>query len=94
MTPDERHELELEMPFVAVASQGGPWEDDAFVAGWQACALDQHLAAGPDEHVATLLAGLREQADLIAMRRGYRAEFQHTDVEGWVWMRFTRQPVP
>ncbi|MGD9989059.1 hypothetical protein [Pseudonocardia sp.] len=90
---DDGHEdhAELVMPFVVVASKGGPFDDDAYTAGYEMGLLDAALAAGGIAiGQRTLREENRAQADLIAMRHGYVAEFQHSDVEGWVYMRFTR----
>lgn len=84
---------ELVMPFVTTASHGGPHDDDSFVAGWSMCLLDVRLAAGPDLMVETVRSDCREQADLIAMKHGYRAEFADTDVDGWHHARFMRADV-
>jgi hypothetical protein len=82
--PDEHYELE--MPFLPVISNGEPYDDDAYVAGFEMGRLDKELETGgafgngQPIHVEN-----REQADLIAMRRGYTAEF--TDEQnGWVCM--------
>jgi hypothetical protein len=89
---DSDGEYGLVMPFVAVTSKGGPWDDDAYCAGYEMGALDVRLEQQADRVEATVQAGNREQADLLAMRHGYRAEYEHTDVGDWVYMRFTRHP--
>lgn len=71
MSDDENIEMDLIMPFVTVASQGGPYDDDAYVAGYEMGQLDAALAAGPDELAATVRSENAIQADLIAMRHGY-----------------------
>lgn len=72
-TPDqEPAEYGLVMPFVAVASKGGPYGDDAYTAGYEMGILDATLAAKPREHQVTIHTTNKQQADLIAMRRGYR----------------------
>lgn len=62
---------DLLMPFVVVTSKGGPFDDDAYVAGYEMGELDVMLAAQPPFHEATILAANLAQADLIAMRHGY-----------------------
>lgn len=70
----------LVMPFLSVASQGGPHEDIAYVAGWEMGALDAELSLS---HPPTLDRAIRcanaRQADLIAMKHGYRAEIEPYD---------------
>lgn len=43
----EEPELSLVMPFVVCTSEGGPYEDESFVAGWDLGTLDARLDAGP-----------------------------------------------
>ena len=67
---------ELVMPFVVCASNGGPYDDDSFVAGYELGRLDRDLAVHAALEYASLARTLRsaslDQADLIAMRHGYR----------------------
>lgn len=76
MTDDERvggEGYDLVMPFVVTASHGGPYEDEAFVAGWQCGEIDTALRA-----TATIGGSLRRQVlralfpqvELIAMKHG------------------------
>ena len=86
----------LVMPFVTVASKGGPHEDRAYCAGWEMGKLDALLEhARPPVHGQPVLAVSEPQADLLAMKHGYRAEFstpdEEVDPEGtWRWMVVTR----
>jgi hypothetical protein len=79
------------MPFVTVASNGGPHEDKSYAAGWEMGALDAQL-----EHARSLVLEKviyttnAAQADLIAMRHGYRAEIEPTSTAGWSALRLTR----
>ena len=91
---DESNEAEygLVMPFVAVASKGGPHDDDAYVAGYEAGQLDEALnvlalfgAVGPIRR--TLHDTNQGQADLIAMRHGYSVTFTEAG-DGWVQATF------
>ncbi len=74
----ESEGMELVMPFVAVASVGGPYDDEAFAAGWQAgqvegaLAIAVHLGA-TRLHFPIFRTALAKQADLIAMKHGYTA---------------------
>lgn len=85
---------DLVMPFVTVASKGGPHEDQAYTAGWEMGALHALLSQERDHphvHVQTVRADNREQADLIAMDCGYTAMFSFT-AEGWLLASFARLP--
>lgn len=91
----------LVLPFVACRSQGGPYEDDAFVAGFQTGQVDRALAAiaavGGDGLTAMVREDLGPQLDLIAMRYGFHhvetvAEFadEHgVAVPSGGWMTWT-----
>jgi hypothetical protein len=80
----------LVMPFLPVTSRGGPHDDEAYVAGVEMGFLDRDLvndivpADGQPVHATN-----REQADLIAMHRGYTAEFADVG-DGWLHATFTR----
>lgn len=67
--------MELVLPFVLVASVGGPYDDDAFAAGWQCGDIDRTLAQVPDTvdrlHWPVFRTALHRQVDLIAMRYGF-----------------------
>lgn len=74
----------LVMPFVTVASKGGPHDDEAYVAGFEMGGLDATLKALAPVHALvklpfTIHSVSRGQADLIAMKHGFTVE----DVE-WV----------
>lgn len=86
--------LELLMPFVTVASKGGPHDDVSYAAGWEMGALDAELQFSPilvSERV--IHTSNEQQADLIAMRHGYRAEIEATHIDGWSTLRLTRSGV-
>lgn len=90
MTPPDP--FEMVMPFLPVASKGGPHDDDAYCAGWEAGLIDALLAdplAFGCQHRVIHVEN-RGQADLIAMRHGWRAEFFAQDVDGWVGVEFVR----
>lgn len=78
----------LVMPFLPVTSKGGRYDDDAYVAGFEMGRLDALLAARVfARHEATVHTANQEQADLIAMRHGYRMELV-TGGDGWVEVEF------
>ena len=72
--PDEE-EWALVVPFVVCTSQGGPYDDDSFVAGFQAGQIDQALAvlsvSGGDRYHTTVRTALMPLLELIAMNRGF-----------------------
>lgn len=82
----------LVMPFVVCESKGGPYDDEAFVCGWEAASIDALLAAGPDEVERTVHAGLLPQLDLIAMEHGYMLASQPWDEapDEWAFARFVK----
>ena len=97
----ESAEYGLVMPFVVVTSKGGPYDDDAFTAGYSAGSIDANLAMAnhlnADRLDYTVRTGLLPQLDLIAMRHGYtmtRTEVEATaDYEAmpeWTFVRFQR----
>ena len=75
VNPDFEANYGLVMPFVVTASIGGPYDDTAFVAGYEAGWLDLMLSitnkVGADvrRYVPPELVA---QLDLIAMRHGYK----------------------
>jgi hypothetical protein len=91
MTADEPG-YGLVMPFVTVASKGGPHDDAAYCAGYEMGRLDAILQTGRQRGIGLLSTTCRTenqaQADLIAMHRGYTATFTESDVEGWTHAEF------
>ena len=93
---------DLVMPFLPVQSKGGPYDDHAYVAGYEMGLLDAAL------HIASTLAPLlgmdngtysktihienQAQADLIAMRYGFKASFV-TEDEFPEWAVMTLSPM-
>lgn len=81
MSPDELDQPEqdgfgLVVPFIVCQSAGGPFEDDAFCAGFEAGRVDQALAVAAAANAATVRfpmtrTALLKQFDLIGMNRGY-----------------------
>lgn len=87
-------EAVLVMPFVTVLSKGGPHDDRSYTAGWEMGALYAEL---DHDHVVVrerlIHTDNAAQADLIAMKHGYRAEIEPTNVAGWSTLRLTRSGV-
>jgi hypothetical protein len=81
----------LVMPFVAVASRGGPYEDAAFVAGYRAGLIDAELKAG-GTHSRYVETDLVAQLDLVAMCNGYVMSSQPwADDPFWSLVQFRQQ---
>lgn len=87
----------LVMPFVACASKGGSYDDNAYAAGYEAGQLDALLSSNNPNishslHVV-IHSGNRQQADLIAMRHGYTTTVE-TPVDpalsDWLHATFTK----
>jgi hypothetical protein len=91
---------ELVVPFVVCTSVGGPFDDDAFVAGFQAGQVNQALkvAANANAHEVqfTINAALVKQVELIGMNHGFHhivAEVAD-DAPSWAFVTFrTGAPV-
>lgn len=89
-------DYELFMPFTVVQSQGGPYDDESFVVGYELGLLDAELqvltAAGQSPATPSgryLHTQGVPQADLIAMRNGYVVDLTEgrSDNE-WTWVEF------
>lgn len=95
MTQPEETEAGLVMPFVTVASKGGPHDDQAYVAGYEMGILQACLeAAGPWVTTChfTIHAENRAQADLIAMRFGFTIT-ESDDRSEWAYVTLSRRGV-
>lgn len=83
-------EYGLVMPFVTVASNGGPHDDESYVAGCAMGLLDAILKVScPRESVPVRESSLA-QADLLAFRYGYITRVESTEVDGWAMVTFLR----
>lgn len=75
--PQPEAEFGLVMPFVVCATQGGPYEDHAFVAGvWfgqigQILRHCQETGSDPDQFEMPVPTPLVPQLDLLAMHHGF-----------------------
>lgn len=68
--------LNLVVPFVVCQSAGGPYDDEAFCAGFQAGEVDRALDMGAAARAETVRfpmarVALLKQFELLAMNRGY-----------------------
>lgn len=82
--PDDIHEqtYELVYPFIHTKSHGGPYEDEAFVAGFHCGRIERLMAIAsnlgqPCEFEAYY--SLYGQIDLMAAHHGYTVECRRTD---------------
>lgn len=88
MTEDpDSPRAELVMPFVVVTSKGGPYDDEAFMAGWYAGEIDRMLTGAQGVDIVLyrdVPRALLPQIDLIAMRHGYKVHaYAKYQVDGW-----------
>lgn len=89
MTADQEPQWQMIMPLVACASQGGPYPDDAYCAGWEMGSLFQILAQSAVRAMAmSIRADNCAQADLIAMNAGFVMQV-HQVADGWASVEFT-----
>ena len=82
--------MELVMPFVVVTSKGGPFDDDAFTAGWAAAEIDGTLATAErigatEVKFEVFRTALLKQVDLIAMRYGFASVVVEASEEWPEW---------
>ncbi len=84
----------LVMPFVIVTSKGGPYDDQAFVAGWACGVFDVRLetiaAMGGLPMAQWVRTDTVPQLDLIAMRRGFLLQTLEANEDGWTLVRPVR----
>jgi hypothetical protein len=94
-TTGDGTEYGLVMPFVVCASNGGPYDDEAFVVGYQLGILDTLLAQrSPVLHWPLRTASM-PQVDLIAMRYGYTVKHSLAPEDDyWTMAEFVPGPVP
>lgn len=92
---DDRDEItyRLVMPFTEVRSEGGPYDDLSFVAGFQMGQIDGKLTSMGQNSIAAatflVFSQLKHQVDLIAMKHNYTSEVLHDDGE-WAQIGVTR----
>ena len=101
MTEEQPAEAEygLVLPFVACKSNGGPFDDAAFIAGATCGALIEELRTLARLHATPrqryINAALLPQVDLIAMSSGYTTTLGELDgASGWQVVSFelTQEP--
>jgi hypothetical protein len=95
MTDNENPDaLSLAVPFTVCASAGGPYDDAAFVGGFDCGVMHTEMrllrtiGASPAER--WVKAPILDQLDLLAMNNGYTIKRGETDeASGWVHVSFT-----
>jgi hypothetical protein len=92
---DEDHEVsyEIVMPFVVCASNGGPFEDSAWVAGYEMGLLAAELRSTTESVIErTVRTANVPQADLLGMDTGFDVESRPAEISGeeWSYVRFTK----
>lgn len=93
MPEDGEVEYDLVMPFVVCQSRGGPYEDEAFVAGWALGQLDIELGQAAADRRPLLNRTVRTasmpQVELLAMKHGLMAEPEESEgVPEWSTVQF------
>ena len=89
---DDQQEHRLVMPFVVCQSQGGPYDDTAFVAGYTAGTIDAALHAAEQivaEFKWMVSPDLIPQLDLLAMRYGFDLTHEPWDEHPDEWTEVT-----
>jgi hypothetical protein len=95
-TDDHDHgdvEYGLVMPFVVCASKGGPFDDDAYVCGYEMGVLAEELRRTTEAVVGkTIHTQNVPQADLLGMEAGFQVESRPAEMFGetWSYVRFTK----
>lgn len=95
-------DYELSMPFVLCKTNGGPFDDEAFVIGWDCATLHAELRQCRVMQLTPIgrwvKARLLPQLELIAMDtdftilHGYAPPGDGTGLDHWAWVEFTRVP--
>ena len=93
MNEPER-EYSLLMPFVTVASNGGPHDDESYVAGYAMGLLDARLSNGGPQEPESVRDSCIPQCDLLALKHGYTIQVESTEVPGWQTVTFTETEAP
>lgn len=83
---------DLVMPFIACQSNGGPYDDDAYAAGWELGRMAEELERAQENDWRSIIATTIHsanvaQADLLAMRHGFHVTVESQDDE-WASVYF------
>lgn len=82
----------LVMPFVVCQSQGGPYEDEAFCAGWSLGLIAAKLSEYAVDRVpmtTVVRTPSLPQVELLAMQHGYLTAVEHFDGAPDEWSTVT-----
>lgn len=95
MHPDQpnEHAMGLVVPFVACTSQGGPFDDESFVNGFDCGVLHTEMRilheVGGTPRARWVKPGTIEQVDLLAMHNGFVVKRGETDdASECTWVEF------
>lgn len=80
---------EVVVPFVVVQSEGGPFDDEAYVCGFEAAKIDEALTRGRPFITTVVHTANMPQFDLMAMRWGYTLRSERHD-DDWTSVWFTK----
>lgn len=86
--PEEDHgdvEYDLVMPFVVCASQGGPFDDGAYVAGYEMGRLDADFEVAAAVFERTIRTDNVPQAELLAMKHEWQMESRPDPIYASEW---------
>lgn len=81
MSADDEGDFGLVLPFTVVKSKGGPFDDDAYAAGFEAGRVWAELDHRPRSLTGSYRTVNVPQLDLIAMHFGYSLTV--TDYDEW-----------
>lgn len=91
---------DLAVPFILCASNGGPFDDDAFVMGYETGAIASELDVSSALYKYLQISGaprpryvhteIVPQLDLIAMRHGFVMKHERSEDVEWTWIEFSR----
>lgn len=83
---------ETEVRFVCVDSQGGPFDERAFTAGWTCAVISRDLIDRDTQSYYLVYPELLPQLDLLAMRHGHHLVVLRGERPGFVPVTFRRDP--
>lgn len=83
----------LAVPFTACASNGGPYDDQAFVGGFDCGAMHTEMrllrTLGATPAARWVKPAILDQLDLLAMDSGYTIKRGRVDeASRWTWVQF------
>lgn len=94
---DTPAEFGLIVPFIVCATNGGPYDDGPYCAGYEAGTIAVVLASLPPEITQaerTVRTDNLPQIDLIAMQHGWTVNAATTEWPEWTTVAFKRETSP